>query len=791
MSQKKKGEFTFSCPMKEGAILCLPIRAKGADTVASADFGKWMIKHIDRWFAWARHLGLGVNLMEDIILLTGTHRTRSWTNVAFPGGQEDAQASFGANVDHSGDAVTLNWQFSHERNRGVVLNCGPDGEDLPEDQCIFIRGFRATRKLKIFPPRLKAAAGPNPDPDGYGEEPEAELIPIPALAEFSKYRDPLHILLEYITEEAPSSCDIVLVHDEDLELLSHSHNTPLDAPQSDVVLTHIRSLKPTSTTIELKYSPWRCPKDLSSAFDLNSTSADTESAWVATLSNIFEPSPASTSSAPQSFHVKTPLPREERSRWPERPGAFPEPNVPGHGVSMYPNAFAPSQQHQTRVGLLRRRPAPPIPPRNIPVQPTFPSDYASIPRAFVVPYQQGTGYINTQVNTHSHPAFPEAFPLAHPHARAPHTAQTPPYGANGFANPGRPGVQEPPPYSPAPVPSQSLTPRGPQPYGKSSSGRSYALALPPVFERAPPPQIPNPHAGPSFTSARPRQPDDVGHHQAPQPHAPASQLCPPHVRPKKALLVGIDYTRHRDRESRLQYGVYDAKEMARFLQEHLHFHPDNIRILTDDQVNQRKNLPTAANILAGMRWMVEGAQPGDSLFFYFSGKAMQIKDEDEEELDGKDECLCAMDYDDRRNPPAGIIVDDTMHDIMVKPLPRGCRLTAVLDCCNSGTLLDLPYTYDSQGVLKQNRPDIVQRKKIEADVIALSAFKDGGKTYEVRGGGALREAFILYMKRFGNDGTHLQVIQILRAHMAANGLSQCPQLSSSHWTDTDQRFSIT
>ena len=114
--------------MKEGAVLCLPIQAKREDTVASAEFGKWIVRHIDCWFAWARQLGLGVNRMEDIILVTGTHRTRSWTNVAFPGGQEDAQASFGAKVDRCTDVVTLNWQFSHERNRGAVLNFGPDGE---------------------------------------------------------------------------------------------------------------------------------------------------------------------------------------------------------------------------------------------------------------------------------------------------------------------------------------------------------------------------------------------------------------------------------------------------------------------------------------------------------------------------------------------------------------------------------------------------------------------------------------------------------------------------------------
>ena len=114
--------------MKEGAVLCLPIQAKGENTVARTKFGKWIIRNIDRWFAWARQLELGVERMEDIILVTGTHRTRSWTNAAFPGGQGGAQALFGSRTDHQGGVASIHWQFSHEHNRGVVLNCGPDGE---------------------------------------------------------------------------------------------------------------------------------------------------------------------------------------------------------------------------------------------------------------------------------------------------------------------------------------------------------------------------------------------------------------------------------------------------------------------------------------------------------------------------------------------------------------------------------------------------------------------------------------------------------------------------------------
>ena len=34
-----------------------------------------------------------------------------------------------------------------------------------------------------------------------------------------------------------------------------------------------------------------------------------------------------------------------------------------------------------------------------------------------------------------------------------------------------------------------------------------------------------------------------------------------------------------------------------------------------------------------------------------------------------------------------------MYDIIVRPLPPGCRLTAIYDCCHSGGALNLPYEY--------------------------------------------------------------------------------------------------
>ncbi|KAH9041558.1 hypothetical protein EDB85DRAFT_2271805 [Lactarius pseudohatsudake] len=298
---QNEGEVSFLCRMNQGAVLCLPIKAKKEDTVAIKRFGKWMIKHIDTWFAWAQQLELGVDRMEDIILVTGTHRTRSCTNVAFPGGREDARVSFRAKVDRPDDTVTINWQFSHEHIRGAHLNPGPDGKNLPEDQCIFIRGFRVARKYKIFP-RLKAAAGPNPDPEGSDEEPDMdmELVPVPTVPE---YRDPLHILLGFIAEEAPH-CDMVLVHDNDLaELHGIYDSTPIESLQPDAVLSRFRSA-------ELKIH--EIPLDRVAGMLIQKPFG-----WLpfqTFLKNCLLVAPSPTSSSSQSrCHVKAPLPQIERS----------------------------------------------------------------------------------------------------------------------------------------------------------------------------------------------------------------------------------------------------------------------------------------------------------------------------------------------------------------------------------------------------------------------------------------------------------------------------------------------
>lgn len=161
---------------------------------------------------------------------------------------------------------------------------------------------------------------------------------------------------------------------------------------------------------------------------------------------------------------------------------------------------------------------------------------------------------------------------------------------------------------------------------------------------------------------------------------------------RKALVIGINYI---GSSSKLAGCINDATNMSNYLSQHFGYQKDDMVILTDDQRDPR-GIPTRANIIRAMQWLVMDARQNDSLFFHYSGHGGQTEDLDGDEDDGYDEVIYPVDY-----KQAGHIVDDEMHHIMVRSLPPGVRLTAIFDSCHSGSALDLPFIYSTQGVLKE------------------------------------------------------------------------------------------
>lgn len=227
------------------------------------------------------------------------------------------------------------------------------------------------------------------------------------------------------------------------------------------------------------------------------------------------------------------------------------------------------------------------------------------------------------------------------------------------------------------------------------------------------------HYGPHFEGAN---------HRDAQPFFQYSQC----TGKKKALCIGINYF---GQGAELAGCINDALNVQRFICTQFGYKKEDIVMLTDDAKNPRM-MPTRENIINGMQWLTRNASPNDSLFFHYSGHGGQTKDLDGDEADGFDEVIYPMDHEAK-----GHIVDDLMHDIMVKTLPPGCRLTAIFDCCHSGSALDLPYMYSTEGKLKE--PNLAA----EAGQGLLSAV-----TSYARGdmGGVLKSALGLYKTAGGS-----------------------------------------
>ncbi|PTB77202.1 p20 subunit of caspase [Trichoderma longibrachiatum ATCC 18648] len=284
---------------------------------------------------------------------------------------------------------------------------------------------------------------------------------------------------------------------------------------------------------------------------------------------------------------------------------------------------------------------------------------------------------------------------------------------------------------------------------------------------------------------------------------------------RKALLIGINYFGQR---GQLRGCINDVRNMTAYLVEQFGYKREDMVILTDDQQNPMSQ-PTKQNILRAMHWLVKDARPNDSLFFHYSGHGGQTKDLDGDEPDGYDEVIYPVDF--RQH---GHITDDEMHRIMVSPLQAGVRLTAIFDSCHSGTALDLPYIYSTQGILKE--PNLAKEagqgllgvissysqgdlggvanniigffkkattgedahnralatKTSPADVIMWSGSKDdqtsADATIASQATGAMSWAFVTALRK-NPQQSYVQLLNSIRDELATK-YTQKPQLSCSH-----------
>jgi hypothetical protein len=279
----------------------------------------------------------------------------------------------------------------------------------------------------------------------------------------------------------------------------------------------------------------------------------------------------------------------------------------------------------------------------------------------------------------------------------------------------------------------------------------------------------------------------------------------------RAVLVGINYpgTSHP-----LRGCINDVMMIKDVLTTHLGFNdPNEIRVLLDSQA-------TTTNIVSHLEWLVSGAQPGDVLFFHFSGHGSQVPAGagSGHEPDGLDEILCPIDLDWR----AKVVKDNTLKRIFDQ-VPAGASLTVLLDCCNSGGALDQHNQYQPLGTAPlsragmflveneevlsrhlpmpeelmeevtrfhlEQRPDHVLARSVQDRGMLITGCQSHQTSADAWIGGRYVGAathFICQVLREHNyDITYRQLVDKINQQLVEHGFTQRPELNGNvAWFDT-------
>lgn len=146
----------------------------------------------------------------------------------------------------------------------------------------------------------------------------------------------------------------------------------------------------------------------------------------------------------------------------------------------------------------------------------------------------------------------------------------------------------------------------------------------------------------------------------------------------RALLVGIGTYASLPEKMFLEGPKNDVPLIEKLLKEKQGYAADSIRVLLDKDASR-------AAILANIdEWLIQGTQPGDRVYFYFSGHGLQVKDVSGDEEDGLDEALSTYDIAAGDGDWTNVILDDEIDAMLEKLKDRAVSI--VIDACHSGTI---------------------------------------------------------------------------------------------------------
>ena len=180
---------------------------------------------------------------------------------------------------------------------------------------------------------------------------------------------------------------------------------------------------------------------------------------------------------------------------------------------------------------------------------------------------------------------------------------------------------------------------------------------------------------------------------------------------KFALLIGINY--EDDIHHKLNGCINDVNNVKKVLHSVLDYPESNMTILTDDTT-----MPTYNNIVQGFSSLLTkiNSKECNEAWIHYSGHGYFLTDNGSDELDGKDEVLVPVDYNS-----AGFISDDFLYEHFIDKITNtDVKIMIVMDCCHSGTHMDLSWKVNTDNKLVK----ISTKHAQNGQIVCLSGCKD-------------------------------------------------------------------
>lgn len=263
-------------------------------------------------------------------------------------------------------------------------------------------------------------------------------------------------------------------------------------------------------------------------------------------------------------------------------------------------------------------------------------------------------------------------------------------------------------------------------------------------------------------------------------YTPKIHVCFSNNRNKLAFLMGLNY--ESDKRLTLRGCINDTKTIKNVLVNKFGY-TDNDIILMTDHTDVK---PTRTNIIRELNAILERVRKENitELFLSFSGHGTFVKDTNGDEADGKDEALVPLDVYTN-----GIITDDYLHAAFLSKLPANVNVFSLMDCCHSGTILDLQFKYVHRGGSATNGVFVRdQRKTIRAKAVKISGSRDDQYSMDAFIDGEFKGAMTDSFEKTIDRSVDCRDLFInMSNHLKSKRFTQVPVLTSSfNYTSRDR-----